>query len=521
MYQIKSFTSGSLTSSRKSQVKKSLESAKTIDPPISEWHLVTPMNPTESQEEWFKDEIQDNAPFVCVWDHRPFCDTLAAEHPMITDYFFDEGANRYADMYRQFRTISDGLIPADPNDAIAVLHTLSENLNQLSIFYRFDLETYPPDIAEQRFEESSKHGDVAFGYLQIFETNAVALLARPLYPQAVEDDRLQLSMTVDPVEVRDAELASRPGEAFEFHPASVADTIGLAEHGEGSTARVTPHPVEIQLVDSVTLRVTSGESEVTRLELSKAIRWPGVTLDTTSWTNENEEVAITLRKQHSDPAVEISFRLDLEGRTALAARPIARLLRAASVDGAEFGLFVGEHKLVALSDHPEIRDRITTDATWFEAIDLIATLSAEADALPAVPDPHVCHHDLQDLRNAVDLLRGRPVPTNGVDVSTCLPKDMWRQLREQHDQGGSYDFVLQVRAVNFVFHVIEEPISIEGCHLHLRRYDFDFEADHNSCSEGERRLTCTPTATHRTVYHLDNGDDGEICSSLPINQKTW
>lgn len=517
VYQIKSFTSGELTPSRKTQIKNSLKRALEIEPPISRWHLVTPMNPTELQEDWFRDEVAKGAPIECNWDHRPFCDTLAAQYPTIADYYFEGGENRYAQMFRDFRTVSDGLIPTEPSAALDVLQTLSLNLNRLSIFYRFDLETYPPETADERFEVASRLGNVVYGTLHVFETTAVALLARPIYPQAVEDEQLRIQMTTHSSDLEKAELASEPGGPFELDADISSDSLGI---DETSRARVTPHPVDIQVEGGMSLRAMRGESEVRRLDLPKGVRWPGLTLDTTRWSTTDAEISLTLRKRHDNDNLKLTLKLDLEGRTAMSARSAARLLRAAGMDDVNLCLYLGDNHLHSLSDDLQLLATLDRGALWYEAIDLLATLSAETEALPNVPDPRVCEHDLQDLRSAVDLLRGRVVPTEGVTITLCLPEAAWTQYRQQHMDGESFDFIVQFQKVDYTFHVIEDPISIEGVHIHLRRYDFDFDLDH-ACADGQRALRCAPTEAHRTIYHLDSGSNGTICASLPINEQTW
>ena len=201
-------------------------------------------------------------------------------------------------------------------------------------------------------------------------------------------------MTTHSGDLADAELASEPGGSFELDAEISSDSIGPVET---SRTRLTPHPVDIQVEGGISLRAMRGESEVRRLDLPKGVRWPGLTLDTTRWSTTDAEISLTLRKRHDNDNLKLTLKLDLEGRTAMSARSAARLLRAAGMDDVNLCLYLGDNHLHSLSDDLQLLATLDRGALWYEAIDLLATLSAETEALPNVPDPRVCEHDLLSL----------------------------------------------------------------------------------------------------------------------------
>lgn len=96
IFQVKKFNS-TLTAGQVAKVKKSFKSLNEfrlehgID--VRAWHLVMPLNPTNTDIEWFE-ELTKNSGFECNWRGRDYLEGLAAKFPDVVDYYLTGGAER-------------------------------------------------------------------------------------------------------------------------------------------------------------------------------------------------------------------------------------------------------------------------------------------------------------------------------------------------------------------------------------------------------------------------------------------
>jgi serine/threonine protein kinase len=82
-FEAKSF-SGPMNSSRKRQVQHSLTSAATT--PLASWTLVTPMDPTPADLEWFH-RLGERYPFALRWLGLSWIEDHLAQHPEIRPHY--------------------------------------------------------------------------------------------------------------------------------------------------------------------------------------------------------------------------------------------------------------------------------------------------------------------------------------------------------------------------------------------------------------------------------------------------
>jgi hypothetical protein len=144
VYQVKSFT-GSLTASRKKQIRKSWDAFQLFvaerSLAVRSWTLVRPENPTWQDEQWLA-SLTEGSVFPCRWRGLDFCDRLAADHPSVIDYYFDDGRDRLATTLEKFLKIANvgankqlSTEPATSNETLVAIHSA---VNSLDPHYRYD-----------------------------------------------------------------------------------------------------------------------------------------------------------------------------------------------------------------------------------------------------------------------------------------------------------------------------------------------------------------------------------------------
>jgi hypothetical protein len=157
VYQIKSFT-GSLTDSRKRQIRKSWDSfrhfVKTAGLTIDRYVVIRPEDATWQDRE-FLDEVTAGADFPCSWQGLVHCERLAADHPSVVDYYLFHGKDRLTETIRQLFSAmgrSGSEPPLDPGHSFDSLDDLYRAINEQDPHYRYEFQVrsggMPPIEAE-------------------------------------------------------------------------------------------------------------------------------------------------------------------------------------------------------------------------------------------------------------------------------------------------------------------------------------------------------------------------------------
>jgi hypothetical protein len=194
VYQVKKFTSN-LTNSQKRKIRVSFEALlKTAEAEqweISSWSLVLPLDPTPANESWF-DQVTVDAGFPCRWVGLNRLDLLAAQNPMVIDYYLRDGKDRLQQQTdllagviarRADRTPGEALQPLDVRSDLMEIY---KAINAYDPHYRYELSmtASPPDGSE-----ANRPGIVALvaygspdGWLVIslFARSMAALEERPI-----------------------------------------------------------------------------------------------------------------------------------------------------------------------------------------------------------------------------------------------------------------------------------------------------------------------------------------------------
>jgi hypothetical protein len=157
VYQVKSFCER-LNSSRKRQIIRSLkEVTKTSLEEgwkITKWHLVMPLDLTDTELRWFHDELTKDCDFPCEMNGLLFCDTMAATYPNVVDYYLRDGKDRLQAATDKLTDLLSGRLDRHRNDPLVGRDVLPDltalygALNEHDPFYKYDFtvsDSPPPD----------------------------------------------------------------------------------------------------------------------------------------------------------------------------------------------------------------------------------------------------------------------------------------------------------------------------------------------------------------------------------------
>jgi hypothetical protein len=193
VFQIKGFT-GSMTSSRRSQVRQSVERIlddSRLDRPVTGWSLVVPMDPTSEDEAWFR-QLTGPAPFPCDWKGQLFWDSEAAKHAHVVDYYLRDGKARLKGSVRDLQhLLAQPGTPLRAADVGGKLEDLRAAINRDDPHYRYEFSTsataptvrQEPALVKTRAVQLNDGGWLS-----------IDVVAR--YPQAIEDAPIGGSMQI-------------------------------------------------------------------------------------------------------------------------------------------------------------------------------------------------------------------------------------------------------------------------------------------------------------------------------------
>jgi len=134
-FELKSFT-GRMDPGRRSQVKRSLKRAASLEP--ARWTLVVPIDPTPAEDKWFRKLSKDYS-FPIEWYGKTWLDEKMSAFPDIRRYFLEGTSDEVVRLLRELQ--KEQAIVTDVPDAMGRLRTLRERLNEIDPHYRYELST--------------------------------------------------------------------------------------------------------------------------------------------------------------------------------------------------------------------------------------------------------------------------------------------------------------------------------------------------------------------------------------------
>lgn len=175
---------------------------------ITEWHLVMPLDLTGQNLGWLDTHTAD-ADFPREIHGLLLCDTLAADHPKVIDYYLRDGKERLqAEMDNLTRILSGRLSrqenePVTPAALLTDLASIHKALNACDPFYKynFDVSDKPPPDEPSPDDEGlvAAHAvcqDSVWITIKVYALSLAALQERPI------TWRVQLAVPPEDAELR-------------------------------------------------------------------------------------------------------------------------------------------------------------------------------------------------------------------------------------------------------------------------------------------------------------------------------
>jgi hypothetical protein len=141
VYQVKKFAEN-LTANQKTQVTKSwnrfLHYKKNLKNPVSDWHVVMPVNPSKEQLAWV-DEFTQGSGLFCTWLGIDYIEGLVTKFPEVVDYYFDNGRERVDETVSRYLSILHAVNPVpSPGESVQTLTDIHKALNDNDPHFRYD-----------------------------------------------------------------------------------------------------------------------------------------------------------------------------------------------------------------------------------------------------------------------------------------------------------------------------------------------------------------------------------------------
>jgi hypothetical protein len=179
VFELKSFT-GRVTAARRTQIKRSLQRAATLEPVA--WTLVVPIDPTPSELKWF-DSLHSSFPFPLQWLGKTWLEATLAAYPEITRYFVQRASDEVLELLRELR--AEQARPASALDVVERARRLHDRLNELDPHYRYELS-----LGDEASDISPRSAILSV----YFERARVDVY--PRYPGADNDRQIRIGVTL-------------------------------------------------------------------------------------------------------------------------------------------------------------------------------------------------------------------------------------------------------------------------------------------------------------------------------------
>ncbi len=171
VYEIKSFTA-TLRPGQKSQVRKSLTTAREHRARMLLWTLVIPHDPTPAEERWLAETLAPLAGVPVAWMGRTQLEAAFAEHPHLARAFLPGSSqSRALELLAQYHQEQAGLAAGVP-DAVERGGKLRELLAEVDPDFDFDLDLHagettihvvPRDALHVRPPSDRRHAEPVSG----------------------------------------------------------------------------------------------------------------------------------------------------------------------------------------------------------------------------------------------------------------------------------------------------------------------------------------------------------------------
>ncbi|MGO1849686.1 MAG: hypothetical protein ACTH0V_06500 [Microbacteriaceae bacterium] len=285
VYQVKKYWQP-LDGTQKTNVEESLRRIRE-DPrwdtlQVSEWHLVTPWDPTPEADTWLQD-IDDAPPYKRMWHGLTYVEGLAAKYPEVVDYYLEGGQARIQKAYDSVLALLAPELQGSPLDAPTVAERMSKAMGVLENdpHFRYELRlgrgelpgpVDRPDLVMTWVQSDGPGG--RWQAVDVIALCAASLSERPIVVTGkfVAEAGSELAASIQDFADYGTPLATPPG-AFE---GTIDAPAGLGGQLMNASVTVLPSPRDDvgQDPDLILESISPGgeviaTTEVTRLDRSQ------------------------------------------------------------------------------------------------------------------------------------------------------------------------------------------------------------------------------------------------------------
>lgn len=257
IYEMKSFPRR-LTSSQKSQIKKSLARAAGLSP--SRWFLVVALDPSPAELTWFED-LGKSVDFPIDWRGRTWLDAMMAEHPSVQQYFFEDARDEALQLISEMEL--DAKIPSTAIDVLLPrIRAIRARLQDIDPYYRYDFATGVTT------ETTSPPGSVLNALV-----GSVRISVVPAFAGATEERPIRATMQIE-VPASNTELIQQIESAFDYGTAvdvppemlkvfTIDAPSGLGGNFAGGKLQIGPAQVQHAPIQGVIATSSNGRTVAT------------------------------------------------------------------------------------------------------------------------------------------------------------------------------------------------------------------------------------------------------------------
>lgn len=251
VYQVKRYWQP-LDGTQKTAVEESLRRIRE-DPrwdslQVSEWHLVTPWDPTPEADTWLQG-IDDAQPYKRVWHGLTYVEGLTAKYPEVVDYYLEGGQARVQKAYDSVLALLAPELQGSPLDAPTVAERMSKAMGVLENdpHFRYELRVgqgeLPGPVDRPNLVMTWVQSDGPEGHWQAIDVialSAASLSERPIVVTGkfMAEEGSELAASIQDFADYGTPLATPQG-AFE---GSIDAPAGLGGQLMNASVTVLPSP---------------------------------------------------------------------------------------------------------------------------------------------------------------------------------------------------------------------------------------------------------------------------------------
>jgi hypothetical protein len=436
IYQVKRY-SRPLTNPQERSIRESWEAfaRETLSAiPVNSWTLAMPWDPSNDRLDWLQ-ELTKHAGISTNWMGRTNLDTMAADNPRLVDYYFGDGQRNLQRLITTAFTGTQELTEGHEGQALLDAITtrqlaLTESLNEVDPFYRYQVEVHAGDLREipinsqlsgledTTFATFSQINDEYYSVLKLHALCAESQRLRPI------STTVQMRARIDSPEHEALERFFSYGAPISVIPAEITESSGppgTMHTGEGLLSILPVNDEDSQLPD-LELRIVGRAGyvteriDLTNIHFTRGIRDSGIRI---AGTDLSGTLGIEILTGITDKPSQLNIsRFDIAGKPPWAVLPAVRIT-AALMNGEQTELAVREGKALLAGWTVTSEELAQNSRDWIGILEAMVEVQRHTFDKIIVP-PNLTNADAAGLKIAARLLLGEVVETEWSSVNVVV-----------------------------------------------------------------------------------------------------